>query len=91
TLGRTLMGNPDLILLDEPVEGLAPLVVKEFARRIRSLKEFGQTILFSEQNVSFAISVAERAYVIDRGRIRYHGTMDELSRNEEVKQKYLMI
>jgi len=91
TLGRTLMGNPDLILLDEPVEGLAPLVVKEFARRIRALKEFGQTILFSEQNVSFAISVAERAYVIDRGRIRYHGTMDELRRNEEVKQKYLMI
>lgn len=91
TLGRTLMGNPELILLDEPVEGLAPLVVKEFARRIRSLKEFGQTILFSEQNVSFAISVAERAYVIDRGRIRYHGTMDELRRDEEVKQKYLMI
>jgi branched-chain amino acid transport system ATP-binding protein len=91
TLGRTLMGNPELILLDEPVEGLAPLVVREFARQIRALGEIGQTILFSEQNVSFAISVAERAYVIDRGRIRYHGTMDELSQDDEVKQKYLMI
>jgi branched-chain amino acid transport system ATP-binding protein len=91
TLGRTLMGNPELILLDEPVEGLAPLVVREFARRIKALGEIGQTILFSEQNVSFAISVAERAYVIDRGRIRYHGTMAELSENEEVKQKFLMI
>jgi branched-chain amino acid transport system ATP-binding protein len=91
TLGRTLMGNPELILLDEPVEGLAPLVVREFARQIKALGEIGQTILFSEQNVSFAISVAERAYVIDRGRIRYHGTMAELSENEEVKQKFLMI
>jgi len=91
TIGRTLMGNPELILLDEPVEGLAPLVVKDFARRLLKLKDSGVTILFSEQNVRFSLSIADRAYVIDRGRIRYHGNIEELSRNEEVKQKYLMI
>lgn len=91
TVGRTLMGNPELVLLDEPVEGLAPLVVKEFASRIRALRSLGQTILFSEQNLSFALAVAQRAYVIDRGRIRYQGSMDELSANEEVKRDYLMV
>lgn len=91
TIGRTLMGNPELILLDEPVEGLAPLVVKDFADRLLKLKEIGVTILFSEQNVKFSLSIADRAYVIDRGRIRYHGSIEELSSNEEIKQNYLMI
>ncbi len=91
TIGRTLMGNPELILLDEPVEGLAPLVVKDFAERLVKLKEIGVTILFSEQNVRFSLSIADRAYVIDRGRIRYHGSIKELSENEEVKREYLMI
>jgi branched-chain amino acid transport system ATP-binding protein len=91
TIGRTLMGNPELILLDEPVEGLAPLVVKDFAERLLKLKEIGVTILFSEQNVRFSLSIADRAYVIDRGRIRYHGSIAELSANEEVKRDYLMI
>lgn len=91
TIGRTLMGNPELILLDEPVEGLAPLVVRDFAERLLTLKETGVTILFSEQNVRFSLSIAERAYVIDRGRIKYHGTIKELEANEEVKREYLMI
>jgi branched-chain amino acid transport system ATP-binding protein len=91
TLGRTLMGNPDLLLLDEPVEGLAPLVVKDLGRQILKLKELGQTILFSEQNVKFATMTAERAYVIDKGRIRYQGSIEELSTNQEIKEKYLMI
>jgi branched-chain amino acid transport system ATP-binding protein len=91
TIGRTLMGNPELILLDEPVEGLAPLVVKDFADRLLKLRESGVTILFSEQNVKFSLAIADRAYVIDRGRIRYHGTIAELSTNEEVKRDYLMI
>jgi branched-chain amino acid transport system ATP-binding protein len=91
TIGRTLMGNPELILLDEPVEGLAPLVVKDFAERLLKLKEIGATILFSEQNVRFSLSIADRAYVIDRGRIRYHGSIAELSTNEEIKKNYLMI
>jgi branched-chain amino acid transport system ATP-binding protein len=91
TIGRTLMGNPELILLDEPVEGLAPLVVKDFAERLVKLKETGVTILFSEQNVRFSLSIADRAYVIDRGRIKYSGSIEELSTNEEVKKNYLMI
>ena len=91
TLGRTLMGNPDLLLLDEPVEGLAPLVVKDLGEQILKLKEMGQTILFSEQNVKFATLNSERAYVIDKGRIRYQGSIEELSANEEIKEKYLMI
>lgn len=91
TVGRTLMGNPDLLLLDEPVEGLAPLVVKYLGEQILKLKDMGETILFSEQNVKFATTVAEQAYVIDKGRIRYHGSMEDLKKNEEVRKKYLMI
>ncbi len=91
TVGRTLMGNPELILLDEPVEGLAPLVVKHFAERLLKLKEIAVTILFSEQNVRFSLSIADRSYVIDKGRIKYQGSIAELSANEEIKKKYLMI
>lgn len=91
TLGRTLMGNPDLLLLDEPVEGLAPLVVKDLGKQILKLKEMGQTILFSEQNVKFATMTSDRAYVIDKGKIRYQGSIEELRANQEIKEKYLMI
>jgi len=91
TIARTLMGNPELILLDEPVEGLAPLVVKDFAEKLLKLKELGLTILFSEQNVRFSMQIADRAYVINKGKIEYEGTIDELSKNEEIKAKYLMI
>lgn len=91
TVGRTLMGNPDLLLLDEPVEGLAPLVVRALGEQILKLKELGETILFSEQNVRFAIMVAERAFVIDKGKIRYQGSIEQLSMDEEIKKKYLMI
>lgn len=91
TIGRTLMGNPELTLLDEPVEGLAPLVIKDFADRLLKLKEIDVTILLAEQNVRFSLSIADRAYVIDRGRIKYEGSIEELSANEEVKQNYLMI
>ena len=85
------MGNPDLLLLDEPVEGLAPLVVKDLGQQILKLKQMGLTILFSEQNVKFASLTSDRAYVIDKGRIKYQGSIEELSDNEEIKQKYLMI
>ncbi len=91
TVGRTLMGNPELILLDEPVEGLAPLVVRDLGEQILKLKEMGETILFSEQNIKFATMIAEKAYVIDKGEIRYEGSIEELKSNEEVRKKYLMI
>jgi branched-chain amino acid transport system ATP-binding protein len=91
TVGRTLMGNPNLTLLDEPVEGLAPLVVRHLGEQMLKLKELGETILFSEQNVKFATMIAERAYVIDKGKIRYQGSIEELRANEEIKKRYLMI
>jgi len=91
TIGRTLMGNPLLLLLDEPVEGVAPLVVQELGRQIRHLKSMGLTILFSEQNLRFATEISDRAYVIEKGRIRYQGSINELERNSEVQKKYLMI
>ncbi len=91
TIGRTLMGNPSLLLLDEPVEGVAPVVVQELTRQIKHLKTMGLTILFAEQNMHFATRTSDRAYVIEKGRIRYQGTMGELAANEEVKAKYLMI
>jgi len=91
TIGRTLMGNPSLLLLDEPVEGVAPVVVQELTRQIKNLKGMGLTILFAEQNMHFAAEVSDRAYVIEKGHIRFHGSMRELAANEEVKSKYLMI
>jgi branched-chain amino acid transport system ATP-binding protein len=91
TIGRTLMGNPSLLLLDEPVEGLAPLVVRALGNQLLRLKELGETILLSEQNIKFAIRVSDRAYVISKGIIRYQGSIKELEANEEVKKQYLMI
>jgi branched-chain amino acid transport system ATP-binding protein len=92
TIGRTLMGNPHLMLLDEPVEGIAPLIVKVLEERLRKLKEEEHlTILLSEQNVRFATKLSDKAYVIEKGVIRYHGTILELSSNEEVKHQYLAV
>ena len=91
TVGRTLMGNPSLLLLDEPVEGVAPIVVQELGRQIRKLKDMGLTILFSEQNLRFATQISDRAYIIEKGRIQYEGTIKELEKNREVQEKYLMI
>ena len=91
SIGRTLMGNPSLLLLDEPVEGVAPLVVLELGERLRELKALGLTILLSEQNLRFATGISDRAYVIEKGRIRYHGRIDELERDTEIQRKYLMI
>jgi branched-chain amino acid transport system ATP-binding protein len=91
TVGRALMGNPSLLLLDEPVEGLAPVVVQELTRQIEELKRTGLAILFAEQNLAFAARVAERAYIIEGGRVRFAGPLDELERQPEIKEKYLMV
>ena len=91
TIARTLMGNPKLILLDEPSEGLAPVIVDQMARTIRELKADGLTVLLSEQNMRFAEHVADRATIIEKGRIRYEGTMQELARDEEVRAAYLTV
>ena len=91
TCSRTLMGNPSLMLLDEPVEGLAPVVVQEVTHQIKHLKKMGLTILLAEQNIQFATEISDRAYVIEGGRVRYEGTMAELERQPDIKEKYLMI
>jgi branched-chain amino acid transport system ATP-binding protein len=91
TIARALVTNPDFILLDEPTEGLAPLIVKMLEDNIRELKSRGLTILLAEQNQQVALDLSDRAYVIDNGRIRFHGTIDELRDNAEVVRKYLMV
>ncbi|MBI5593331.1 MAG: ABC transporter ATP-binding protein [Deltaproteobacteria bacterium] len=91
TIGRALMTNPDLLLLDEPTEGLAPLVVKLLEQQIRKLKDTGLTVLLAEQNQNIALGLSDRGYVIDNGVIRFGGTIQELMENESIRQKYLCI
>jgi len=91
TIARALMGSPELLLLDEPTEGLAPLIVRNLEEQILKLRDAGISILLSEQNVRSALKIITRAYVIDIGRIRFHGTVAELDANEEIKKKYLMV
>ncbi|MFN4163965.1 MAG: ABC transporter ATP-binding protein [Ferrovibrio sp.] len=91
TIARTLMGNPRLILLDEPSEGLAPVIVEQMAKTILQLKDEGLCVLLSEQNLHFAQMVADRAYIIEKGRIRYSGTMAELAANAAVREQYLSV
>ncbi|HOV90719.1 MAG TPA: ABC transporter ATP-binding protein [Syntrophorhabdaceae bacterium] len=91
TIARALMGSPELLLLDEPTEGLAPLIVRDLEEQIIKLKQTGISILLSEQNVRSAMKLIDRVYVIDNGRIRFQGTAKELEENEEVKKKYLMV
>ncbi len=80
-----------LILLDEPSEGLAPVIVDQMARTIQALKREGLTVVLSEQNTRFATRVADRGYIIEKDRIRYEGTMRELAEDEEVRQAYLTV
>ena len=91
TIGRALMSGPELLLLDEPTEGLAPFIVRDLEAQILKLREAGISMLLSEQNVKSAMRLIERAYVIDNGRIRFEGTVSELESNDEVKKKYLMV
>ena len=89
TVARTLIGNPLLLLLDEPSEGVAPLIVEQMAQMILELKSHGVSILLSEQNMHFAEIVSDRAYVLEKGQIRYQATMAELAANDEVRRGYL--
>ena len=91
TVARTLMGNPDAILLDEPSEGVAPIIVEAMATTIMSLKAAGVSILLSEQNLPFASSVSDRVYVLEKGEIRWSGTMAALRADEETRRAYLEV
>jgi len=91
TIARTLMGNPSCLLLDEPSAGLAPVIVDQMAAAIRALKKEGLSVLLSEQNLHFAAEVSDRAYIIEKGRIRFAGTMAELAANADVRAQYLAV
>ena len=91
TVARTLMGNPLLLMLDEPSEGVAPVIVEQMAHMIMTLKQQGLSILLSEQNLHFAQMVCDRAYVLEQGQIRFSGMMEALAANDEVQQNYLSL
>jgi branched-chain amino acid transport system ATP-binding protein len=91
TIARALMSSPELLLLDEPTEGLAPLIVRDLEGQILKLRDAGISILLSEQNVKSAMRLVSRVYVIDNGRIRFDGSVADLEANEEIKKKYLMV
>jgi len=91
TVARTLMTNPQLMLLDEPGEGLAPLVVKAMGEQLGEIKKTGITMLICEHNVGLSMALSDRCYVMDKGTIRFQGTIDDLKKNEEVRKKYLMV
>jgi branched-chain amino acid transport system ATP-binding protein len=91
TIARTLMGNPELLLLDEPSEGLAPLVVDHLGEQIARLKREGLTILLAEQNVEFSLALAERVYVLEKGSIRFSGPAHRLRDDESLRHELLAL
>lgn len=90
-IARALMGNPDFLLLDEPMEGLAPLIVRLIEEQILKLRASGLTVLLAEQNVASALRLMDRCYIIDDGHIRFEGTVQALQDNAEVRKKYLLV
>ncbi len=90
-IGRALMSKPKLLLMDEPSAGLAPLVVEQVFNLVRRIRAEGFTVLIVEQNVQQVLDIADRAYLLDRGRIRLSGAAGELARNEEIRQAYMGI
>ena len=91
TIARTLMGNPSCVMLDEPSEGLAPIIVEQMAKSILALKGEGMSVLLCEQNLHFCQSVADRAYIIEKGQIRFGGTMAELAADSQLREQYLSV
>lgn len=91
TIARTLMGNPEVILIDEPTEGLAPLLIEVLVEMMRDMKENGSAILLVEQNLDIALELAERVYVLSKGSIAFQGTREEFLGDEEVRKKYLEV
>jgi len=91
TIGRALVTNPDLLLLDEPTEGLAPILVGMLEDHILALKDSGLTILLAEQNQKTALNLSDRGYILDNGAIRYQGKIEDLRQNEEILRRYLLV
>ncbi|MEI9476955.1 MAG: ABC transporter ATP-binding protein [Deltaproteobacteria bacterium] len=90
-IARALMGNPEILFLDEPTEGLAPVMVQTLEGQIIKLRQSGLTVLLAEQNVRSTLKLSDRGYIIDNGAIRYHGSIEELKENEEIRKKYLLV
>jgi branched-chain amino acid transport system ATP-binding protein len=91
SVARTLMGNPQLVLLDEPSEGVAPIIVENMIDAVLAMKRAGIGVLLSEQNVPFAAEVADRAYVLEKGQVKFDGAFSELMANESLRRQYLTI
>ena len=91
TIARTLMGNPQLLLLDEPSEGLAPLIVEQLRDKVAQLKATGLSIVLAEQNLSFVMALADRVYILEKGEVRYTGTPADLRADDSIVQKYLTV
>ena len=91
TVARTLMGNPLLVLLDEPSEGVAPVIVEQMANTIVELKKEGLSVLLSEQNIHFAQLVCDRAYVLEKGQLQWHGRMADLANDVTVQRRLLSV
>ena len=90
-IARALMGNPEFLLLDEPFEGLAPILVYAIEEQIRKLRDAGLTVLLAEQNMRSALRLSDRGYIIDDGEIRYQGSIESLREDGEVRRKYLLV
>lgn len=91
TIARSLMGNPRLLLLDEPSEGLAPKVVEDVRDQVKKLKNSGLSIILAEQNLEFVLSLADRVHILEKGEIKFSGGVDEVRGNQELLQRYLTI
>lgn len=91
TIARTLMGNPELLLLDEPSEGLAPIVVQQLGEQISKLRGEGMTILLCEQNARFSLNLSDRVYILEKGEVRYQGSATNFKRDEEIYKTHLAL
>ena len=91
TIARTLMGNPDLLLLDEPSEGLAPIVVQQLGEQIKRLRKEGMTILLCEQNARFSLDLSDRLYILEKGAVKYEGTVQDFMKDEKIGRAYLAV
>ena len=91
TIARTLMGNPDLLLLDEPSEGLAPIVVQQLGEQIAKLRREGMTILLCEQNQRFSLDLSDRIYILEKGTIKFEGTVQDFLKDEKIGRTYLAV
>jgi len=91
TIARTLMGNPELLLLDEPSEGLAPLIVEQLRQRVAELKATGLSIVLAEQNLRFVLALADRVYILEKGEVRFTGTPSDLQADSSIVHQYLTV